>query len=207
LRKNGILPCRPCISLVKKPLIMTATDADPVLPPTLADVWRWQRRGGVAETDQVAWRRRLLSLQIRTAAVDRQRLLIVESMTPLRAAGLWMPELAELVGADLVISRKGEPPVAMAPAEIAATAPDLIIVACSGNSLAENSSFAEAFAPHGVPVFAADANVHFWLPDSNLVETAEIVAEILHQDKRLHFGHAGAHWRQIFPPNPRYPQA
>jgi ABC-type Fe3+-hydroxamate transport system substrate-binding protein len=185
---------------------MTQNDALPTPPSSLAQIWQTLRAAGVPEADQVAWRRRLLSLQIRTAAVDRQTLLIVESVTPLQAAGHWMPELAELVGADLVISRKGADPIAMTLAEIATTAPDLIIVACSGGTLEDNIGFAAAFAELGVPVYAADATFHFWVPDAHIVETAEILAEILHKDERLHFGHHETLWRAVSPLNPRYPQ-
>ncbi len=176
---------------------MSKNDAEPAIPPTLADVWRWWRRIDMPEAEQLALRRRLLSLQIRTAAVERQKLLIVEGAEPLRAAGYWMPELAELVGGDLVISRKGEAPVEMTLDDIAQAAPDLIIVACSGGTLGDNMDFARIFADAAVPVYAADADHFFWVPDAHLVDTAEILAEILHQDARLHFGHEGKHWRRV----------
>ncbi len=185
---------------------MTKTNADPATPTSLALVWRALRDAGMPEADQVALRRRLLSLQIRTAAVERQTLLIVESTTPLRAAGYWMPELAELVGADLVISRKGEAPRCMTMAHITDAAPDLIITACSGASLEENIGFAGSFVDCGVPVYAAKATSCFWLANAHIVETAEILAEILHKDARLHFGHDGRYWRRVSPLNPHYPQ-
>jgi iron complex transport system substrate-binding protein len=193
------------MSLVKKALIMTQTA--PFMPRTLADIWRMLRSLGQDDAALTPLRRRLLSLQVRTAAVERQRLLIVEDMLPLKAAGWWMPELAELVGADLVISRKGEAPVDMTMADISAAAPDLIVLACTGKNLADNSAAALLFADLGCPVFAADAKDYFSAPSAALVDSAEILAEILHQDARLHFGHAGKHWRQISPLNPRYPQA
>jgi hypothetical protein len=176
---------------------MSKFEAEPAKPRSLAAIWQALRRTDMPDAIQVALRRRLLSLQIRTAAVDRQKLLIVESVTPLRAAGFWMPELAELVGADLVISRKGEDPVEMTMADIAKAVPDLIIVACSRASLADNSGYAKVFANTIAPVYAADATCFFWRPDENLIDTAEILAEILHQDDRLHFGHEGKYWQKI----------
>jgi iron complex transport system substrate-binding protein len=183
--------------LVKKLLSMTENNTEQDKPRSLAAVWQGLRRTDMPEVDQLALRRRLLSLQIRTAAVDRQRLLIVESMAPLRAAGFWMPELAELVGADLVISRKGEAPVEFTMEDVAQAEPNLIIVACSGKSLAQNSLAAQALAEVDIPIFAASADRFFWLPNAQLVETAEILAEILHQDARLHFGHEGTHWQAV----------
>jgi iron complex transport system substrate-binding protein len=183
--------------MVKKLLSMSKNQPESGMPRSLAELWQAMRRTDMPEAEQVALRRRLLSLQIRTAAVDRKRLLIVESMTPLRAVGYWMPELAELVGADLMISRKGEAPTPMSVDEISSTAPDVIIVACSGVGLAQNASFAAAFANDRAPVYAVDAQDFFCKPDAQLVETAEILAEILHQDAPLHFGHDGKHWQKI----------
>jgi iron complex transport system substrate-binding protein len=178
---------------------MSMNDLKTGIPRSLAELWQAMRRTDMPEADQVALRRRLLSLQIRTAAVERKRLLIVESMTPLRAAGYWMPELAELVGADLVISRKGDAPSPMTVDQISNAAPDIIIVACSAFGLAQNSEFAKAFANDRAPVYAVDAVDFFCKPDTRLVETAEILAEILHQDSRLQFGHEGKYWHGISP--------
>jgi iron complex transport system substrate-binding protein len=183
--------------MVKKLLSMSGNYPESNIPRSLAELWQALRRTDMPEADQVALRRRLLSLQIRTAAVERKRLLIVESMMPLRAVGYWMPELAELVGADLVISRKGDAPTPMRVDEISSAVPDVIIIACSGVGLAQNASFALAFANDRAPVYATDAQVFFCKPDARLVETAEILAEILHQDARLHFGHKDKHWQKI----------
>jgi ABC-type Fe3+-hydroxamate transport system substrate-binding protein len=183
--------------MVKKLLSMTINQPKTDMPRSLAEFWQAMRRTDMPEAGQVALRRRLLSLQIRTAAVERKRLLIVESMTPLRAAGYWMPELAELVGADLVISRKGDESTPMTVDEISIAAPDVIIVACSMFNLAQNSEFASAFANDRAPIFVADAVDFFCKPDARLVDTAEILAEILHQDSRLQFGHEGRHWRAV----------
>jgi iron complex transport system substrate-binding protein len=183
--------------MVKKLLSMSKNQPIPMLPRSLAQVWQDMRRTALPEADQVALRRRLLSLQIRTAAVDRKRLLIVESMLPLQAAGYWMPELAELVGGDLVISRKGEAPAPMTLAEVSVAAPDLILVACTGHDLAQNAIVAKAFANDSAPVYAADAINFFCKADERLVATAEILAELLHEDARLHFGHAGKHWQRV----------
>ncbi len=188
------------MALVKKPFNMTDTNL------TLADIWRRLREAGMSDAEQLPLRRRLLSLQIRTAAVDRQRLLIVERVLPLRAAGGWLPELAELVGADLVISRKGAPPAAMTLADISAAKPDVILLACTGATLAENIGFADGLNEAGVPLFAANAVDFFQAPDASIVGSAEILAELLHQDARLDFGHKGSHWQKIAPLNPRYPQ-
>ncbi len=183
--------------MVKKLFSMSKNQPTPMVVRSLAEVWQAMRRTAVPEADQVALRRRLLSLQIRTAAVDRKKLLIVEKMMPLQAAGYWMPELAELVGGDLVISRKGESPMPMTLAEISAAAPDLILVACTGHDLAQNTAVAKAFANDSAPVYAADAINFFCKADHHIVETAEILAELLHEDTRLHFGHAGKHWQHV----------
>jgi iron complex transport system substrate-binding protein len=183
--------------LVKKLLSMSKNNIESINPRSLAEIWQALRRTDMPEAVQIALRRRLLSLQIRTAAVDRQRLLIVESLLPLRAAGWWMPELAELVGADLVISQKGAAPVETTLTEIAQAAPDVILVACSSTDLTQNIQTAALFRALDRPLYAADAQNFFCRADGGLVETAEILAELLHQDARLHFGHEGKHWQRV----------
>jgi iron complex transport system substrate-binding protein len=173
------------------------TQPDPSQPRALAEIWRFLRQAGFDEAASTALRRRLLSLQIRTAAVERQSLIIIESMTPLQAAGWWMPELTELVGADLLISRKGDAPTATSLADIAGCRPDVLVVAVSGADLAANMAHAMMFTGAAPAVYAVDARACFSVAGPEIVETAEILAEILHHDARLHFGHEGTLWQRL----------
>jgi iron complex transport system substrate-binding protein len=45
-------------------------------------------------------------------------------------------------------------------------------------------------------VFLADGNAYFNRPGPRLVETLEILAELLHPD-RFSFGHEGAGWQRL----------
>jgi iron complex transport system substrate-binding protein len=86
---------------------------------------------------------------------------------------------------------------------VAEADPDAILVAPCGFDLArtraelprlrEQPGFAALRAACGGRVYAADGNQYFNRPGPRLVDSLEILAEILHPD-RFDFGHAGRGW-------------
>lgn len=181
-------------------------------PLVLADVWRDMRAVAAAcgvdpDPPVRALRKRLLSLQIRTAAVERQNVVLLSSSDPLAGAGLWLPELVELTGGDLLLAAKGEPAGPITPEALLATDPDVLIVAGCGLSLdanraawrqLEKSAWVRRLAAvRRGRVFAADGTACFWQPGPQLVRSAEVLSELLHRDPRLAFGHENSLWARV----------
>lgn len=172
----------------------------------LADVWR-QLRATTGEAPVLALRRRLLSLQIRTAAVERQSMIVLSQINPLMAAGLWLPELVELTGGDLLLATKGEADRPITLAQLCQADPQVLVIAARGATLDENRAvwrqleskpgLRKIAAVRAGRVFAVDARDFFHQPDASLVDTAEILAELLHRDRRLSFGHESVHWARV----------
>ncbi|HEY2551120.1 MAG TPA: cobalamin-binding protein [Streptosporangiaceae bacterium] len=122
----------------------------------------------------------------RTAALvdgrPRPRVAVVEWVDPPFTAGHWIPDLVLTAGGEPVAASLGTPSEPISWAAVAATQPDLIIVAPCGYHLAgavEQARMASTALP-GVPVWAIDADGLVVRPGPRLVDGVEAIAAILH---------------------------
>ncbi len=138
-----------------------------------------------------------------TQAVTGQqvpRLAFIEWIDPPMAGGHWMPELMRAAGGESLFGTAGENSPWITWEQVAAADPDVIVVAPCGygikTSLAEmpalktNPLWSGLRAVAQGRVFVADGNAYFNRPGPRLVETTEVLAEILHPG-RCDFGHDG----------------
>jgi len=136
----------------------------------------------------------------------RPRVACLEWMDPLMAAGNWMPELVEMAGGDVIFGRAGVHSPAIAPNELLAADPDVVVVSPCGFNLPR--TLAEMPALTGLSgwrrlravregrVFLVDGNQYFNRPGPRLVDSLEILAEILHPSLRRP-GLQGPAWRPL----------
>ena len=121
-----------------------------------------------------------------TAVAGRQRpkVAVIEWVDPPFTAGHWIPDLVSAAGGEPVAARPGAPSVPVSWADIAAAAPELIVVAPCGYHLPGAIEQAEAVARAlpGVPVWAIDADGIVVRPGPRLIDGVEAVASILHPD-------------------------
>jgi iron complex transport system substrate-binding protein len=127
---------------------------------------------------------RLVSIGQKVAGLPRPRVAVVEWVDPPFTAGHWIPDLISAAGGHPVAARPGERSVQVSWADIAAAAPDLVIIAPCGYHLAGAVEQAQsvALALPGVPVWAIDADGIVVRPGPRLVDGAEAIAWILHPD-------------------------
>jgi iron complex transport system substrate-binding protein len=121
------------------------------------------------------------------------------------AAGNWMPELVEMAGGENLFGRTGEHSPWMKFEELAAANPGVILLCpCGFNmdrtleelpALTRNPAWPQLQAVRSRNVFVADGNQYFNRPGPRIVESLEILAEILHPE-RFSFGHEGRGWRR-----------
>lgn len=143
---------------------------------------------------------------ISARAEKRPRVACVEWYDPLMAAGNWVPELVEIAGGEDVLGVKGEHSAWIEWDALTAADPDVIVLMPCGFdigrsrrelcSLAEQSAWGGLRAVREESVFVADGNQYFNRPGPRLVESAEIMAEILHPGQ-IDFGHAGHGWQPL----------
>ena len=127
----------------------------------------------------------------------------IEWIDPLMSAGHWMPELVEAAGGAPLFGTAGEHAGYLRLDALAAADPDVIVVAPCGFDIERSCREMTPLASHPVwrqlaavrarRVAIADGNRYFNRPGPRLVESAEILAEILHPH-RSDFGHRGQGW-------------
>lgn len=177
------------------------TGAPPALlslaPDTLCDVWGDLRRVGAAvgaqaqaEAAVAALQDRMEALAARGAArAERPRVAAVEWIEPLMAAGNWAPELIAAAGGEPLFATAGQHSPWLDWEAFVAAEPEVIVFMPCGYRLAQTLAdlpaltgrpgWADLAAVRAGRVYAADGHHYFNRPGPRLVESAEILAEIL----------------------------
>ncbi|WNO54884.1 cobalamin-binding protein [Stakelama saccharophila] len=182
-------------------------------PDDLDDVWQDFRNVGAALCAQDRAERVIGDCRVRLDAVQaavadrpRPRVAAIEWIDPLMVAGNWVPELIALAGGESLLATPGEHSPAIAWADLVEADPDVVALMPCGFRIPQ--TLAELDALTGRPewrdmravrsgrVFATDGQYFFNRPGPRLVESAEILAQLMHSD--LHaFGHGGEAWRRV----------
>jgi iron complex transport system substrate-binding protein len=142
-------------------------------------------RTGVADraADLVAGlRRRLDAVAAAVADEPRPRVAVVEWVDPPFTAGHWVPDLVRAAGGEPVAARPGERSIETTWPDLAAAAPDIVIVAPCGYHLDGAAGQARSVARRfpGAQVWAIDADGIVVRPGPRLVDGVEAIAAILH---------------------------
>jgi iron complex transport system substrate-binding protein len=127
-----------------------------------------------------------------TEVASRPRTLVLEWLEPPFAPGHWVPEQVAFAGGDPAFGAAGEKSRTTTAEEIAAYAPEVIVLAPCGYYRADVLSALEgARLPRGwheLPavregrVWAVDAAAYFSRPGPRVVDGAEILARVIHPD-------------------------
>ena len=138
--------------------------------------------------------------------VRRQRVACIEWFDPLMAAGNWMPELVELAGGSSLFGEAGKHSPWMEWQALAGHDPEIILLLPCGfdmetcrremSSLTQRPEWYELEAVRTGSVYVTDGNQYFNRPGPRLVESAEIIAEILHPDL-FPAQHEGTGWQRL----------
>lgn len=183
-------------------------------PNSLADIWADIQR--VADALEIPDRGRELIArsQARLQAIRRQalkwqgnfppaRVACIEWQEPLMAAGNWVPELVELVGGENLFGAAGKHSPWMTWDELVAADPDVIAIMPCGfdiprareemHWLTSRPEWSELRAVRTGRVSLTDGNQYFNRPGPRVVESAEILCELLYGDAAS-YGHRGTGW-------------
>jgi iron complex transport system substrate-binding protein len=130
----------------------------------------------------------------------RPRVGLIEWIDPLMSAGNWMPELVFLAGGTPLLGEAGAHSPWMAWEELRALEPEAIVILPCGFDIARSRretprlealpGWADTPAARAGRVFVADGHRYFNRPGPRLVDSLEILAEILHPEA-FAFGHRG----------------
>jgi iron complex transport system substrate-binding protein len=180
-------------------------------PDSLAQIWADFRRVARAleipehgETVVAGLQARMTG-GARPPAPRAPRVACIEWIEPLMAAGNWTPELIEMAGGINLFGEAGRHSPWMTWEELAAADPDVIVIAPCGFDLArtepemhwltDRPDWKKLRAVQSGRVHLADGNQYFNRPGPRVVETFEILVEILHPEMAPR--HRGIAWRDM----------
>ena len=192
----------------------SAVDLVSCRPTKLAEIWtdirRVARALGVTKRGNELIDRLTLAIE----GIESQARLIepkpnvacIEWIDPLMAAGNWVPELISRAGGTSLYGQAGKHSPWLEFDALAMADPDVIIISACGfdipRSLAElpvltgKDGWADLRAVRDSRVYVTDGHQFFNRPGPRIVETLEILAEILHPG-RFAFGHEGSGWVRL----------
>jgi iron complex transport system substrate-binding protein len=137
---------------------------------------------------------------------ERPSVACLEWIDPLMAAGNWMPELVTLAGGRPLLGETGRHSPGIAWEDLRSADPDVLVVTACGFDLERTALEMGPLLAHpdwpslravsSGRVFLTDGNAYFNRSGPRLVDSLEILAEVLHPE-RFDFGHEGRGWRRI----------
>lgn len=183
-------------------------------PQSLADVWEDMRR--VAETLGVCEQGKALVKKLKFRAVDliekscmvkrRPSVVCIEWIEPPMAAGNWVPEMVDLAGGRNLFGEPGKHSPWLDWGAVVKQDPEVIVVMPCGfdlkrtrqemSALTSRPGWGKIRAVKRAQVFLADGSQYFNRPGPRLVESLEILAELLHPEL-FRAKHAGTGWEKF----------
>ncbi|HEY7424487.1 MAG TPA: cobalamin-binding protein [Gemmataceae bacterium] len=125
-------------------------------------------------------------------AVHVPRVAVIEWLDPVFCSGHWTPELVDIAGGEEVLGLRGRDSVRKTWAEVRAAQPEILVIACCGQSAAR--ALQDWDRLKGLPdiralpavrsdsVYVADGNAYFSRPGPRVVDALEILAEVIHPE-------------------------
>lgn len=130
----------------------------------------------------------------------------IEWTDPLMVAANWIPELVSLAGGQPLFSSTGQPSTTFKWENLVSANPDVIIFMPCGFDLDRTRTEAQLFTKHpeweqlhatqSGRVYITDGNAYFNRPGPRLVDSLEILAEILHPEI-FQYGYKGKGWELL----------
>jgi iron complex transport system substrate-binding protein len=134
---------------------------------------------------------------------SRPTVACIEWLEPLMLSGNWIPEMVGLAGGKSVLADAGKHSPYIKWDDILLTDPEIIVVMPCGFSIERTireidillnlPQFADTRAAKNNRIYIADGNQYFNRPGPRIVDSIEILAEIIHP-KLFSFGYEGEGW-------------
>ena len=134
---------------------------------------------------------------------SRPTVACIEWLEPLMVSGNWIPEVVSTAGGSSILAEAGKHSPFVKWENIQQANPDVIVVMPCGfsiertmkemNILLKLPGFAELSAVKNNRLYITDGNQYFNRPGPRIVDSIEIIAEIVHP-KLFNFGYEGNGW-------------
>jgi len=151
---------------------------------------------------------RLNDIKKKSQKLKKPKVLCVEWIDPLMAAGNWIPEMTKIAGGEDILGKIGIDSHWIKFEDIESQDPDFIVfIPCGFNLnktndevkkfLNKNNNFKKLKAFKNKNLYVTDGNQYFNRPGPRLIDSVEILAEIFHSDI-FNFGHKNNEWINFF---------
>lgn len=183
-------------------------------PHSLEDVWQDIRRVAIAlgvSPDPLldALHTRIYACQGWVSDRPRRPVVTIEWIDPLMSSGNWVPELIALAGGENMLGTAGKHSPYIEWSTLLASDPEVIIVMPCGFDLERTRQelqqavqtypqWQQLRALQTGQLYIVDGNAYFNRPGPRLVDSLEILVEILHPPQKLKF--QGIGWQQYVLP-------
>lgn len=137
---------------------------------------------------------------------SRPRVACIEWLEPPMTAGNWVPELVKIAGGENLLSQPGKHSPWLEWKDLIDANPDVVVIMPCGWSMTRTRSelhwlfsregWSELKAVRDGKVFLADGHHYFNRPGPRLLDSAQILAEILHPEV-CQYGHQGVGWEPL----------
>lgn len=197
-----------CQLVGSKPKIVT------LRPDTLTDVWKGMLEVARTLNSLDKGKRMVEHFKQRIDDVSKkavgfshsETVVLIEWFDPLMVAANWMPEFVKRLGGKNLFGKNGNHAVKVKWEEIRSADPDMMVIMPCGwgiqrslqeiETLTQKPGWGDLRAVREGRVYVADGSHYFNRPGPRLVESFEMLAEMMHPDS-FHFGHEGKGWRKI----------
>jgi len=154
-------------------------------------------RGEAARALVAASQERMARVAQAVLGTPQRRVAFLEWIEPYFSAGHWVPEMIALAGGRDPLGRHGADSERVSWEQIAATEPELVIVAPCGFGLEQAAVLARGLAVlPGAALVAVDANAYFARPGPRVAEGVELLGHLFHPE-RCPWPHASRPWLKL----------
>lgn len=181
-------------------------------PQRLGDIWHDIHRvaeatGKEDRADELCrtLKKRVWKVEQKTRHFERPRVACLEWLDPLIAGGNWIPEMVEIAGGSYTLALAGDHSPVMSWQTLTELQPEVIVLMPCGFKIPQSQADVPALTAHPewqtLPavqsgrVYIADGNAYFNRPGPRIVESVEMLAEILHPEECAGFAPQGAYMR------------
>jgi iron complex transport system substrate-binding protein len=142
-------------------------------------------------------RERVRNVVSAVSGATARRVAFLEWTEPLFCAGHWVPEMVSAAGGDDPLGQPGADSRRMTWDDVAASSPEMIIVAPCGYGLKDAIAVANRL-PRVIDaeIYAVDANAYFARPGPRVAEGMELLAHLFHPE-RYAWKHEHLPWARI----------
>lgn len=168
-------------------------------PEHLRDIWTDIRNVAVATGQEAiaqvliqSLKERLWKVEQKTRHLSRPRVACLEWLDPLMAAGNWIPELVNIAGGEYGLVDAGAHTPTITWDALVAFQPEVIVITPCGFKIPQSQTDLPILTAHpqwqSLPavqnnrVYVADGNAYYNRPGPRIVESTEILAEMLHPE-------------------------